>query len=189
MTREQMEQFVKKYGSVKSAPAGPGREIAVKPGDRERTDHPSANLPGFGRQERYSTKNQKDRGQMVRDDVQNNLEGISFKPPPEFRSKFRRLQDLAGTNPFGSIQPPGPGPACPSRGKINRPRCICGHTPAPPSQGGERCFVGLPMLFPLALPRRYLVGFDPRELPHHFTDVLIIGGGIAGLLRSARDTR
>jgi L-aspartate oxidase len=29
--------------------------------------------------------------------------------------------------------------------------------------------------------RRYLVGFDPRDLPHHFTDVLIIGGGIAGL--------
>jgi L-aspartate oxidase len=24
------------------------------------------------------------------------------------------------------------------------------------------------------------VGFDPRELPHHFTDVLVIGGGIAG---------
>jgi len=37
------------------------------------------------------------------------------------------------------------------------------------------------MLTPLALPRRYLVGFDPRELPHHFTDVLIVGGGIAGL--------
>jgi len=34
------------------------------------------------------------------------------------------------------------------------------------------------------IPRRYLVGFDPRELPHHFTDVLIIGGGIAGF-RSA----
>jgi L-aspartate oxidase len=30
-------------------------------------------------------------------------------------------------------------------------------------------------------PRRYLIGFDPRELPHHFTDVLVIGGGIAGL--------
>jgi L-aspartate oxidase len=29
-------------------------------------------------------------------------------------------------------------------------------------------------------PRRYLVGFDPKDLPHHFTDVLIIGGGIAG---------
>jgi hypothetical protein len=88
MTREQMEQFVKKYENVKAAPAGPGREIEVKPGDRERTDRPSANLPGFGRQERYSSKSQKDRGQMVRDDVQNNLEGISFKAPPEIRSKL-----------------------------------------------------------------------------------------------------
>jgi L-aspartate oxidase len=28
---------------------------------------------------------------------------------------------------------------------------------------------------------RYLVPFHPRELPHFFTDVLIIGGGLAGL--------
>ena len=35
-------------------------------------------------------------------------------------------------------------------------------------------------LHPVPVPRRYLVGFDPRELPHHFTDVLVIGGGIAG---------
>ena len=34
---------------------------------------------------------------------------------------------------------------------------------------------------PLALPRRYLTAFDPRDLPHHFTDVLVIGGGVAGL--------
>lgn len=33
---------------------------------------------------------------------------------------------------------------------------------------------------PLDLPRRYLIAFDPREVPHHFTDVLVIGGGIAG---------
>ncbi|MEO6810946.1 MAG: L-aspartate oxidase [Isosphaeraceae bacterium] len=32
----------------------------------------------------------------------------------------------------------------------------------------------------LALPRRHLVAFDPQDLPHHFTDVLIIGGGLAG---------
>ena len=37
------------------------------------------------------------------------------------------------------------------------------------------------MLHPLALPRRYLTAFDPRDLPHHFTDVLVIGGGVAGL--------
>jgi len=34
---------------------------------------------------------------------------------------------------------------------------------------------------PLALPRRYLASFDPRDLPHHFADVLIVGGGVAGL--------
>src|SRR6187549_2134118 len=28
---------------------------------------------------------------------------------------------------------------------------------------------------------RYLVPFNPKEVPHQFTDVLIIGGGIAGL--------
>ena len=28
---------------------------------------------------------------------------------------------------------------------------------------------------------RYLVGFHPKRIPHAFTDVLIIGGGIAGL--------
>jgi L-aspartate oxidase len=28
---------------------------------------------------------------------------------------------------------------------------------------------------------RYLVSFDPKRIAHHFTDILIIGGGIAGL--------
>ena len=28
---------------------------------------------------------------------------------------------------------------------------------------------------------RYLISFHPKRLPHHFTDVLIIGGGLAGL--------
>jgi L-aspartate oxidase len=28
---------------------------------------------------------------------------------------------------------------------------------------------------------RYLVAFHPKQIPHHFADVLIIGGGIAGL--------
>ncbi|MGZ3434260.1 MAG: hypothetical protein ACXVA7_21055, partial [Isosphaeraceae bacterium] len=117
MTREQMEQFVKKYENIKSAPAGPGREIAVKPGDRERTEHPSANLPGFGRQERYSTKSQKDRGQMVRDDVQNNLEGISFKPPPEFRSKFEGYRTSLARTRSGASSRPAPARPAPAGGK------------------------------------------------------------------------
>src|SRR4051794_41681437 len=37
------------------------------------------------------------------------------------------------------------------------------------------------MLAPLTLTRRYLAGFNPLDMPHHFTDVLVIGGGLAGL--------
>ncbi len=33
----------------------------------------------------------------------------------------------------------------------------------------------------MAFPPRYLTSFGPRQTPHFFTDVLIIGGGIAGL--------
>lgn len=34
------------------------------------------------------------------------------------------------------------------------------------------------MSFPVP---RYLVAFHPKQIPHHFVDVLVIGGGIAGL--------
>jgi L-aspartate oxidase len=33
----------------------------------------------------------------------------------------------------------------------------------------------------MTFPRRYLVPFGPKQTPHLFTDVLVIGGGIAGL--------
>ncbi|MCA9235732.1 MAG: L-aspartate oxidase [Planctomycetales bacterium] len=32
-----------------------------------------------------------------------------------------------------------------------------------------------------SIPPRYLVPFHPKRIPHHFVDVLVIGGGIAGL--------
>src|SRR3569623_821521 len=38
-----------------------------------------------------------------------------------------------------------------------------------------------PDLQPPAAPPRYLVPFHPKRVPHHFCDVLIIGGGVAGL--------
>src|SRR5437764_7576462 len=31
------------------------------------------------------------------------------------------------------------------------------------------------------MPHRYLVQFGPKQTPHLFTDILVIGGGIAGL--------
>ena len=35
--------------------------------------------------------------------------------------------------------------------------------------------------FPMTFPQRYLVRFGPKQTPHVFTDLLVIGGGIAGL--------
>jgi hypothetical protein len=102
MTREQMEQFVKKYEKGKSEPAGPGREIEVKPGDRGSNDKPSANLPGIDSRSRFSTKNLKDRGTMSRDDMRNNVEGIRFTPPPEFRAKIEGYKSTLARSRSGS---------------------------------------------------------------------------------------
>src|ERR687888_1297261 len=33
----------------------------------------------------------------------------------------------------------------------------------------------------MSFPKRYLVRFGPKRTPHLFTDVLVVGGGIAGL--------
>src|ERR1700740_2664541 len=33
----------------------------------------------------------------------------------------------------------------------------------------------------MSFPHRYLVQFNPKQTPHYFTDILVIGGGIAGL--------
>src|SRR5246127_1841162 len=33
----------------------------------------------------------------------------------------------------------------------------------------------------MSFPHRYLVQFAPKQTPHYFTDILVIGAGIAGL--------
>jgi hypothetical protein len=102
MTRAQMEQFVKDYEKMKSAPAGPGREIQVKPGDRDSNDKPAANLPGINRSNRSSTKNLTGRGKMGHDDARNNIEGIRFTAPPEFRSKVEGYKNTLSRSQKGA---------------------------------------------------------------------------------------
>jgi L-aspartate oxidase len=34
--------------------------------------------------------------------------------------------------------------------------------------------------------RRYLVQFNPKQTPHLFTDILVIGAGLAGLRAAQR---
>jgi hypothetical protein len=86
-TREQLDQFITKYKQLKSAPAGPGRDINVKPGEQTAAQ-PSPNLPGLDSSTKFSTKNLRNRGSAPQDQIRDNLEGVRFQPPPEWRGKW-----------------------------------------------------------------------------------------------------
>ena len=68
-----------------------------------------------------------------------------------------------------------------ARRKILPPGPIPGKMTAAPCPGrGEKPYVTDRMDSPY-LQRRYLLSFESRRLPHIFTDVLVIGAGVAGL--------
>jgi len=102
MSRAQMEQFVKDYEKTKSAPAGPGRDIQVKPGERNGADKPAANLSGINPKSRASTRNSTDRGKLGHDETRNNIEGIRFTAPPEFRSKVEGYKSILSRSRTGA---------------------------------------------------------------------------------------
>ena len=63
------------------------RNIDLKGG--QQTDaKTSANLPGLDASSRFSTTNRRNRGSAPHDEIRDNLEGIRFEPPPEWRGKF-----------------------------------------------------------------------------------------------------
>jgi hypothetical protein len=86
-SREQLDQFIKEYKQVKSAPAGPGREINVKPGEQSKAQ-PSPNLPGLSPSMKFSSKNVRNRDALPQDDLHGHAEGIRFEPPAEWREKY-----------------------------------------------------------------------------------------------------
>ncbi len=92
VTREQVEQFAKKYEKVASAPAGPGRDINVKPGEQTPAQ-PSADLPGLKPSTRFNSKNIRNRGTQPQDEIHDHAEGIRFEPPPEWRAKYEGFRN------------------------------------------------------------------------------------------------
>ena len=112
---QQLEARLTEMEAQKAAPAGPGREVNVKPGERGEGDKPSANLSGVDRQSRFSTKTMKDRGSMVRDDVRSNLEGVRFTPPPEIRGKFEAYMSTLARSKVVAPVTGRPAPARPAR--------------------------------------------------------------------------
>ena len=95
MNREQIEQFVTQYKKMKSGPAGPGREIELNSGEQTESK-PSANLPGLDAKTPFSTKNVRNRGTIPQDDVRNNLEGVRYQVPSEWRGKYEGYRNKLG---------------------------------------------------------------------------------------------
>jgi hypothetical protein len=112
VSRERVEQFAKKFPNMKSAPAGPGREINVKPGEQTPAQ-PSPDLPGLDKSTRFTNKNVRERGTMPQDETHEHSEGIRFQPPPEWRGKMEdfknRLAKVATPKRAASATPPPKG--------------------------------------------------------------------------------
>ena len=87
LSREQLEQFVKKYEKVKSPPPGPGREIEVKPGDKVAAK-PSANLPGINPATPFSSVTHRSAGKAPQDQIRDNLESARLEPPRVFKERW-----------------------------------------------------------------------------------------------------
>jgi hypothetical protein len=107
LSREQLEQFSKRYEKVQSAPAGPGRDIDLKSG--EQTDaKPSGNLSGLEPSTRFNPANRRGRGTAPQDQVHDNNEGVRFQPPPEWRGKFEGYKTKLAkvVAPKGTPKPP-----------------------------------------------------------------------------------
>ena len=105
-------------------------------------------------------------GQGPTDDPNN---GGRAQPPPGYREPYKEFTKLL--SPGGDKE--GKEPSGGEPPELSRP---AGRTRrlVPAVRAGRRLTT---MTFPL----RYLVRFGPKQTPHVFTDLLVIGGGIAGL--------
>ncbi len=87
MSKEELNQFVKKYEQKAKTDPIPGREVEVKPGKTPGLD-PNIKLPGIDPGISSSTQVVRDRGGIARDTTRNVVEAQRFAPPQELRAGF-----------------------------------------------------------------------------------------------------
>jgi hypothetical protein len=92
-SREQLEQFTRKYEKVASAPGGPGRDINLKGDDQKAAAQPSANLPGLSASTPFSSQSRRGGNTGAQDEIRGNVEGARDQPPPEMRGKWEGYQN------------------------------------------------------------------------------------------------
>jgi hypothetical protein len=93
ISRSEAEQWARNYEKkAGGAPSRAGTDINVKPGEQSKAQ-PAPDLPRLDPKMPFSNKNVRNRGTMPHDDFRENLEGIRFEPPPQYRSKWEAFKD------------------------------------------------------------------------------------------------
>jgi hypothetical protein len=87
LTRQQMEQFAKKFEKAPQRPVGEGRDIAVAPG-QDRVLDPGRTIPDPLPGQTVRTRNERGAGAVAPDQESGNRQGVRSIAPEEFRNKF-----------------------------------------------------------------------------------------------------
>jgi hypothetical protein len=108
MSREEMEQFVRKFTKPPKNTPREGRTVEVKPSENRPTGADTS-LPGLNPGTRISTQSLRDKGAVVQDQERANIEGTRFNAPAEIRSRFEAYQSTLSRSKATSPVRPGSG--------------------------------------------------------------------------------
>jgi hypothetical protein len=113
-TKEQLEQFVKKYEKPKERPpVGPGREIKVKTDTPERKFNPDRKAPEGLQNVTTSQRNQRTGNASLIDDVSGLSEGSSSAAPKVYQKRFEAYKSSLAQP---GMSPPQSGATAPANG-------------------------------------------------------------------------
>jgi hypothetical protein len=94
MTKEQLEQFAKKYEKPKVGPGREAKEVELKVGEQPAVG-PAANLPGPGTI-KFNTDKIRQEGGIPKDMARENIEGVRSQAPVEWRDKWASYTSKLG---------------------------------------------------------------------------------------------
>jgi hypothetical protein len=109
MSKEEMEQFVKKYGGTPKAQPGEGRTIEVKPGTDKRLD-PTRLGPEFN-PGTTSSRSDRGAGSVVQDNERGNVQGNRSVAPPEIRTRLEAYKSSLSRSNLDRTPPRSSTPA------------------------------------------------------------------------------
>ncbi|MHC5542529.1 hypothetical protein ACYOEI_30255 [Singulisphaera rosea] len=110
MSREQMEQFVKRFKKAPQAEPGPGREIKIKPGEERKFD-PNRKLPELGPNAPVSSRTIRGEGNAAGDDLRGNIEGTRLQVPPELKAGLEAYKSSLSRSKVLNPSRTGSGPS------------------------------------------------------------------------------